>query len=160
MHNRRRLSIRLAWEYSESWRAGSMLVRAARAAVEAEGFREGGLSIAVVDAAAMAKLHERFMRQPGPTDVLTFDLGTDCRNGLLDAQIVVCADIARQAAGGAQARRSEARRELALYVVHGILHLAGYDDRRPAAFRRMHEREDAILESLGLGRVFAERHAH
>ncbi len=156
MHNRRRLSIRLAWEYPEAWRAGRLLIRTARAAAEAEGFNDGDLSIAVVDAAAMAELHQRFMQQPGPTDVLTFDLGTDQRRGRLDGQVVVCADVAREAAGGAHARQSSARRELALYIVHAVLHLAGYDDRSPAGFRRMHDREDAILESLGLGRVFSE----
>lgn len=45
--------------------------------------------------------------------------------------------------------------ELALYVVHGVLHLAGYDDRRRTDFERMHRREDELLLKAGIGRVFA-----
>lgn len=52
-------------------------------------------------------------------------------------------------------RSDASRAELALYVAHGCLHLAGYDDHTPAAFRRMHAREDQLLAQLGLGRVFA-----
>ncbi|HQL55899.1 MAG TPA: rRNA maturation RNAse YbeY [Phycisphaerae bacterium] len=43
---------------------------------------------------------------------------------------------------------------MALYVVHGILHLAGYDDHTARDFERMHAREDQLLERLGLGPVF------
>jgi probable rRNA maturation factor len=50
--------------------------------------------------------------------------------------------------------RSAARAELALYLTHGILHLAGYNDHRPAEFRRMHAREDTLLAEFGLGPVF------
>lgn len=45
--------------------------------------------------------------------------------------------------------------ELSLYVAHGTLHLAGYDDRTPREFARMHRREDELLDELGIGRVFA-----
>jgi probable rRNA maturation factor len=155
MHQRRRLSIRLAWEYPEPWRAVALLIRAARTAADAEKLREGELSIAVVDAAAMCGLHQQFTGKSGATDVLTFDLRGDPSDRRVDGQIVVCADVARQTVGG-KPRRVDLRRELALYVVHGVLHLAGYDDHQPADFECMHRREDAILESLGLGRVFHE----
>ncbi len=107
----------------------------------------------------MAALHQRYCRRAVPTDVLTFDLGSEARSGWIEGEIVVCADVAwreagRRVARGA-ARRSAARAELALYVVHGVLHLTGYEDHSPRGFARMHAREDEILSELGLGRVFA-----
>jgi probable rRNA maturation factor len=177
--------VEIAWQLRQSWRAVPLLTQVAAAVAAAEGFRRGSLSIAVVGARAMATLHRRFLNLPGPTDVITFDLGTDRRARLLDGDIVVCADVAwrnaradlhsRAAPDAAPTPRSRsapqrparrrvpsaarqlaaARAELALYVTHGILHLAGYDDHRAADFRRMHAREDELLQNLGLGRVFA-----
>lgn len=151
--------VAVAWRLRTDWRATRLLERAARAAANAEGLREGQLSIAVVGARAMATLHERHLGITGPTDVLTFDLGTDPRQGLLDGEIVVCADVARRTAWqrrrlGGSARQAAACAELALYVVHGVLHLAGYDDHDPRDFERMHAREDELLTALGLGAVY------
>ena len=49
----------------------------------------------------------------------------------------------------AKARGGVAREELAMYVVHGLLHLAGYDDHSPADRRRMYAREKAVLAAAG-----------
>jgi len=135
-----------------------LLRRAAAYTAGAEGFRAGDLSIAVVDAATMSALHESRLGHRGPTDVLTFDLGSDPAAGRLEGEIVVCADVARAAATerGAPAGTGP-RAELALYVVHGVLHLAGHTDDTPAAARRMHGREDELLTELGLGPVFSVR---
>ena len=64
--------------------------------------------------------------------------------------------MARRRAAARDKTLATARAELALYLVHGLLHLAGYDDRDAAAFRRMHRREDEILATLGLGGVFQD----
>ncbi|MCH8804625.1 MAG: rRNA maturation RNase YbeY [Planctomycetes bacterium] len=130
--------------------------RCARRTANAEGFDRGSLSIAVVGAAAMTTLHRLHLGREEPTDVLTFDLGTDCRHGILDGEIVLCADMARRRAAARDKTLATARAELALYLVHGLLHLAGYDDRDAATFRRMHRREDEILATLGLGGVFQD----
>lgn len=135
------------------------LVQCAAHAARCEGFREGELSIAVVGARAMARLHEHYMSDPTATDVLTFDLGGDRRNRLLQGEIVVCAAVAR-ARAAPDARAGNARgwvRELCLYVVHGVLHLAGYEDHSRAGYAAMHRREDQLLRQLGIGPVFAGR---
>jgi len=136
-----------------------LLLRAARHAAAAEGFRAGCLSIAVVGTRRMATLHERFLGVAGPTDVITFDFDTDRTQGWLEGEIVVCADVAARAAAGqvgaARLTHKAVHRELALYVVHGILHLAGYDDRDPDDYARMHAREDQLLSECGVGAVFA-----
>jgi probable rRNA maturation factor len=127
--------------------ARALLARVARHAASAEGLRSGRLSVAVVGARRMTRLHRQFLGVDKPTDVLSFDLGTNQRRGQIDGEIVLCADVARR-----QARRMHVdwRAELALYLVHGILHLAGYDDRTLRDARRMHAREAALLRELGI----------
>jgi probable rRNA maturation factor len=133
-----------------------LLRRVAEHTLRAEGFRTGQLSVAVVGARAMSTLHERFMAQSGPTDVLTFDLDTEPDAGHIEAEIVVCTDVARRNARSRGGTLKAAREELALYLVHGILHLSGYDDHTPTDFTRMHRREDALLRELQIGAVFQQ----
>jgi len=135
-----------------SWRVLALLRRVATHAAEAAGFTVGSLSIAVVGGRAMATLHKRHLGIEGPTDVLTFDFGCNRCDGLLDAEIIVCADVARSR----RLQNADAKAELALYIVHGLLHLAGYTDHTVAAARKMHAREDEILSDFGLGPVFRE----
>lgn len=146
------LQIEIAWRVRKLPRGDSLLHRAAAHAARAEGFRSGALSIAVIGRQAMRTLHRRHMQIDTPTDVLTFDLDTDRKRGWLEGEIVVCRDVARQVVGSDSP--GAVSRELALYVVHGVLHLAGYDDHDPADFRRMHARENQLLSQLSLGKVF------
>lgn len=136
------LSFDIAWRVRGNGAGPTRLQRIARFVAAAEGFDHGRLSVAVVGARRMASLHRQYLGEDGPTDVLTFDLGCDLRHGRLDGEIVLCAAVAR--------RRVAWRAELALYLVHGILHLAGYDDRTPRDARRMHAREDRLLRELGI----------
>lgn len=152
--NNNALITEVNWQPRNSWRAVSLLHRVAAHAARAEGFTRGHLSVAVIGATAMASLHQRYLNQPTPTDVLTFDLDTDRAAGRIDAEIVVCTDVARRRAARRGGSLQAARAELALYVVHGVLHLAGYNDHAPADFRRMHAREDEILCEVGLGAVY------
>ncbi len=147
------LTIEIAWNLRTDWRAKPLLCRVAQHVASAEGFTSGSLSIAVVGNRAMATLHERSLGIAGPTDVLTFDLGSNQRAGVLDAEIVVCADVARRNAKDKTLRAATA--ELALYLTHGLLHLAGYDDQTERDYKRMHFREDVLLKQLGLGPVFS-----
>jgi len=119
------------------------------------GRRRYSLSVALLDDAAMSELHWRYRRRRGPTDVLSFDL-RDEGNGSLDGQIVLSAETARREG---RRRRIAAKRELLLYLVHGILHLAGYDDGSPEQADRMHRKEDSLLSALGYGRPFSIRMA-
>ena len=146
-----KLAVDVTSRLRRPWYPERFLQRIARRVARAEGFCSGRLSVLVVGRRAMRTLNERYLDLCEPTDVLAFDLGTVRRRGHLDGQIVICADVALR-----QARRSHtaANAELALYLTHGILHLAGYDDRTSAASRRMHAREDKLLTELGLGPVF------
>jgi len=90
------------------------------------------LSLLLVDEGTMAQLHERWMDEPGPTDVLSFpmdelrppaDEGEDPPEGLL-GDVVVCPSVAARQAVAAGHPVAE---ELAVLTTHGILHLLGYD---------------------------------
>ena len=142
------------WQPRNSWRAVNLLHRVAAATAEFEGFTHGRLSIAVIGATAMATLHQRYLGQSGPTDVLSFDLDTNRHRKYIEGEIIVCSDVARRRAAQYSRSLQAARAELALYIVHGILHLIGYDDHAVTANQKMHRREDEILCLLGLGPVY------
>lgn len=123
------------------------LARHALKALDAAGLA-GQARVRVVQDPEMCAAHEEFLDDPTTTDVLTFDMSDE--DGL-DVDIVVCLDEAR--------RRSTdlghpVRQELLLYVVHGLLHCAGYDDHDEAERAAMHAREDEILEQIGAGATY------
>lgn len=83
----------------------------------------------------MASLHRQFLNQPGPTDVMTFQHG----------EIFISVDTARR---NARAFGSSLGRELRLYIVHGLLHLHGFDDQTNTGARKMEAAQEKILERL------------
>jgi probable rRNA maturation factor len=82
----------------------------------------------------MASLHRKFLHQTGPTDVLTFQHG----------EIFISVETAKR---HARAFRSSLTRELRLYVVHGLLHLHGFEDRTQAGARKMEQTQESILRA-------------
>ena len=110
------------------------------------------LSVALVGDARMSKLHERFMNNKCPTDVLSFALEHDLRGEVVSGEIVI--NVA-QALRQARRRGIAAQNELLLYGLHGMLHLKGMDDRTDSQYRAMHRLEDRILTELGVGAVFS-----
>ena len=132
------------------------LIDAIRAALRRHKAAHARINLAMVDDEAMALLNEKHLQHSGPTDVLTFDLrddafGSEGASWQVDGQIVVSAETATREAA---ARGHGEEAELALYAVHGVLHLLGYDDADEAEAARMHELEDEILQSLGFGYVY------
>jgi len=116
-----------------------------------DGRRLRELSIAIVGAATMAKLHKQYMGISGATDVLTFELEHNVAGQCVAGEIVICAPVA---AKQAQQHRHAVKHELLLYALHGVLHLCGYDDRNAQAYNTMHRLEDHILAKLGIGPIF------
>jgi probable rRNA maturation factor len=102
--------------------------------------RGRSLSIAFVTDAAIRKINRRFLGHDYATDVISFPLDSD-----LLGELVISAPYAR---AEARKRRIPEREELLRYVVHGILHLLGYDDRTPAEKRRMWARQERELRRL------------
>jgi probable rRNA maturation factor len=144
----------------------------AEAVLRHEGIAgEAELSVLFVDEAAIADLNQRFMDSPGPTDVLAFPLEDDLvepgrfpdsgTNGPVDPRdradapvpplllgdVVICPTVA---ARNAPEHRSEhhdgsVEDELALLVVHGVLHVLGHDHAEPEETNRMQAREQELL---------------
>src|SRR5438067_5736579 len=90
------------------------------------------VSVILISDRPMAILHERFLNEPGPTDVITFEHG----------EIMISAETARR-----QARvfRTSLEHELCLYIVHALLHLRGYDDKSLAGAAKMKRIQEKIL---------------
>lgn len=114
------------------------LAELARRALEAEGVREGELSLSFVTEEEMARLHRRYLGEPGPTDVLSFPLGED---GLV-GDVVVCPAVAAR-------NNPDLASELRLLVVHGVLHLLGYDHEDPGDRAVMWARQEAYAGVRG-----------
>ena len=113
----------------------------------------GECRVRIVGDAEMARLHGEHLDDPTTTDVLTFDLsgGGSIRTRELDVDLVLCLDAATRQAGELG---HEPRRELLLYLVHGLLHCLGHDDTDEQSFERMHAEEDRVLIDIGVGATF------
>lgn len=107
----------------------------------------GCYSIVLVDNAQMTEINAQYLGRTGTTDVIAFLFNDapltrdDCAG-----EIIVSAELA---VSEATRRGLASEDELALYIVHGSLHLAGYDDATAAQANAMHTREKEILAELG-----------
>jgi len=122
-----------------------LLAELIRFVARKEKYRLGRIDLAIVPRREIASLNRRYLSHSGPTDVLSFDLSDAATPGL-SGQLVVCAEVAKEQARFHGLKPAE---ELLIYVIHGMLHLMGYDDQaiRPAAV--MHARQDELLSAFG-----------
>ncbi|NBO92728.1 MAG: rRNA maturation RNase YbeY [Planctomycetia bacterium] len=122
------------------------LREAARAVLEGEAIREYEISLAFVDDSTIHRLNKQYLNHDEPTDVLSFPLsGPKAKK--LEGELILGAEVAARQAGE---RGHDVQAELILYVIHGLLHLCGYDDLDDTAAATMRERERHYLEVLGL----------
>jgi len=139
------VTIELAWDVEvPTALEGQALVRAAQAALEHGGRPGLDLELVVLSDTALAELHGRFLGDDSPTDVMAFDLSDE--HGGAQGEVYVSLDCARRVAAE---RGVELERELALYVVHGCLHLCGHDDHDDGDRERMRAAERVVMGTLG-----------
>jgi probable rRNA maturation factor len=129
------------------------LISVARFVIEKMNVNPGAeLSMVLLDTAAMADLHMRWMDLPGPTDVMSFPMDELEPGGRPDAadpgpsmlgDIVLCPQFAAEQATAAG---HELEHELALLTVHGVLHLLGYDHAEPVEEKEMFALQGQLLE--------------
>jgi probable rRNA maturation factor len=118
----------------------------ARVVLEGEGVPEAEISLAFVDNPTIHRLNQRYLQHDEPTDVLSFPL-SEPNAKKLQGELVIGAEVAQ---AQALEHGHDVQAELALYIIHGLLHLCGHDDHDPADAARMRERERHYLKSLGL----------
>jgi probable rRNA maturation factor len=99
------------------------LVELAREVLIGEGAAEAELSVSFVTEAEIADLHERYMGEPGPTDVLSFPLDDEAG----EDGVRILGDVVIAPAVAAADNPYDPAAELRLLIVHGILHLLGHD---------------------------------
>ena len=127
------------------------LERLVRMALGVEGIEQAEIGVVLVDDRRIAAVHRRWLGLAGPTDVITFDLSGAAAGlphaGMLAGDIVVSTETARR-----MARHVgwTPRQELSYYIVHGLLHLSGYDDHDAADRRQMRARERVVMKACGL----------
>jgi probable rRNA maturation factor len=149
-----------------------------RRVMKEEGRSAKSLSIVLTDNRHIRDLNREYLGHDTATDVISFpleDLDTPARAsrsssaetawpdggsaqaaGCINGEIIASAELALHQA---MASRGDPQAELLLYLVHGLLHLMGYDDIKPQDAKRMHEREDELLEKFGFVGVCAARSA-
>ena len=114
-----------------------VLIELARTTLLGEGQPDVELSVSFVDESEIEDLHVRYMDEPGPTDVLSFPLDAVDEDGRrLLGDIVIAPAVA------ARNNPSDPDGELRLLLVHGILHLLGYDHERDREKAEMWARQE------------------
>lgn len=120
------------------------VIGAVQAAAGAQGIDQGEISVTFVDAPAIAALNRTHRGHPDPTDVIAFNLAeTDAPLG----DVYICPDVARESAAGLGLTPRE---ELLRLVVHGVLHVLGWDhpDGEERWESEMYRRQEEILAKL------------
>ena len=117
-----------------------------RTVLEGESVADAEISLAFVDNATIQQLNKRYLQHDEPTDVLSFPL-SEPNAKRLAGELVIGAEVA---SAQAESRGHDVQAELALYVIHGLLHLCGYDDKSEAAAKEIRARERHYLGKLGL----------
>jgi probable rRNA maturation factor len=108
------------------------------------------LGINLVGAREMALVNETFLQHEGATDVITFD-HTEKRGvkggkqKQIHGELFICVDVA---VAQAKEFKTDWQSEVVRYVVHGVLHLLGYDDLKPALRRAMKREENRLVRRL------------
>lgn len=116
------------------------------------GWSEAEISVAVVDDEEIHRVNRQFLQHDYPTDVISFD--TTESDTVLEGEIVVSVDTARRIA---EENGWNGDHELLLYVVHGMLHIVGLDDKAAADIEEMRKAERHFMELLvGDARVCSE----
>jgi len=98
-------------------------------------FPAPAIHFVLVDRATMARVHGDFLGEASETDVITFPYG----------EILVCPAVARDRAAG---YGLEVEQEVLLYALHGLLHLAGYDDTTPEEAKEMARAQARLLKQV------------
>ncbi|PKL49849.1 MAG: rRNA maturation RNase YbeY [Planctomycetes bacterium HGW-Planctomycetes-1] len=114
------------------------------------GIKKAKINIAVLTDRQIINMNRRFLGRRNTTDVISFDVSDDGgKEKIFD--IAVNAQLAKKQA---KIRGHSPQAELALYILHGLLHNFGFDDTTSRKAVKMHKTEDEILKKFGFGAVY------
>ena len=134
LNRQRRLAVKLPalQTFAESAFSECLKLRPRKSAVVK---KLAQINVILVSDKRSAQIHRQFMNEPGPTDVITFQHG----------EIVISVETAKR-----QARQygTTVEHELRLYVVHGLLHLSGFDDKTASDAAEMKRVQERIVRSV------------
>lgn len=139
------LSIEIANQQTALVVDEARLKQVAESVLRDGGIADGSLSIALVDDAAIHALNRKYLAHDDPTDVLSFVLEREGDH--LEGEVIASTETALRAAADFG---WPAEDELLLYIVHGTLHLVGYDDATDELRSQMRAAERKHLAALGL----------
>ena len=119
----------------------SLMEQSVRLCMQQHHIQRATVSVVFINDSAMRKMNKQFLNHDYVTDIITFPLDED----LVDGELYISVDTAaRQALEYGVSTHNEILR----LVVHGVLHLIGFDDATPALREEMHKQENIILEQL------------
>jgi len=121
-----------------------MLGTIAEKTAQIEGYSQGEISFAFVDNKQIQELNRKYRQIDSPTDVLSFSMDDE-----IWGDIIISTERAKSQA---EDYGHSIERELGYLVVHGILHLLGYDHKSPGEKIEMRRKEERVLSELKLSR--------
>ena len=109
--------------------------------------RSGKINVVLVNSETIQQYNRDFLQHDYPTDVISFPTEDRRDEGHLEGEILACTEIAKDRAAEFGWTAEE---ELLLYVVHGMLHLVGFDDVTPEQQAVIQKKERTYLATLGI----------
>ena len=107
----------------------------------------GRINVVLVDSNTIQQYNRDFLQHDYPTDTISFPIEDRRDEGHLEGEVLVCTEIAKERA---KEFGWSAEEELLLYIIHGMLHLTGFDDGLPEQQAMMQEKEREYLAMLGI----------
>ncbi|MBN1913527.1 MAG: rRNA maturation RNase YbeY [Candidatus Omnitrophica bacterium] len=120
--------------------------RAVLEALASEGVEKTGqINVCFLSDKAIRKLNKRFFKLDTPTDVIAFDISAGGLSKELSADIAISVDTA---ISNSRIYKTSLSYEISLYIIHGVLHILGYDDKREKSRRLMQRKAEDLLDRL------------
>lgn len=116
------------------------------AILKGEAAHADEIGVHLVSLEEICQLHEQYFNDSSPTDCISFPIDGPKERPRMLGEVVVCPKVA---IGYVEERGGDPYQEVALYVVHGMLHLLGYDDLQPADRERMRQAEARYATEIG-----------
>ena len=108
------------------------------------------LDVLIAGDEQILEINKQFLNHDTKTDVISFDLTDDFEPGMV-FELIVNAQLASREA---TSRGHDFEAEIALYIIHGLLHNFGFDDLEPELAKKMHAMEDQLLVEFGYGKIY------